>query len=276
MCGCSGRRSPFTKWIGSAAGIGAAGAPRATRCRPSALPSGQHAWAPISPPFAEKLREAAHATRDVHSVHHALRARGEDNFLAQRPQTIATRIMEEALAPGVLGAVVARRLRRLCPLISEGQAATAVEAWRPTRVAVRPYAAHVFLRFPLNAWPADARMHPAEGMHMCSLGCPGSPDDLRHYVSCHRLLTPILRCLRMAPQPTWEQHLGLVGDLAQRAAAVWAWLAAFRTYMIVRHGDGVSLRDAVTVAADHARGRIPANVGVAARPEARARARARA
>lgn len=109
----------------------------------------------------------------------------------------------------------------------------------------RPIRRSRVLEVPPQAWPTDARMHPAEGMRMCWLGCPGSPDDLRHYLSCHRLWTPVLSSLRMAPQPNWEQHLGLVGDLAQRVAVMRAWLAAFRTYMVLRRGDGITLRDAV-------------------------------
>lgn len=106
--------------------------------------------------------------------------------------------------------------------------------------------------------------------------CPGSLDDLGHYASCHRQWAPILSGLGMAPQPSWEQHLGLVGDLGRRVASVRAWLAAFRSYLIVRHGDGAPFRDAAVAAVDHARVRVPANVGAAARPKARTRARARA
>lgn len=68
----------------------------------------------------------------------------------------------------------------------------------------------------------------------------------------------------------------MTGELAQRTAAVRAWLAALRAYTMVRHGGGAALCDDVTAAVDHARTRIPANVGIVARAKARVRARARA
>lgn len=152
-----------------------------------------------SPPLAHNLREAAHAARDVPAVHDALRARFEDIFVAARPQTLATRTLEASLAPGVLRAVVSRRLRRLCPAISAAQADGALEAWRPALRVVGQYATHVFLRLPLTAWPTDARMHPADGARQCLLGCRGCPDDLVHYLSCVKLWRPILRGLGMDP-----------------------------------------------------------------------------
>lgn len=45
---------------------------------------------------------------------------------------------------------------------------------------VGQYACHLFLRFPLNAGPTDARMHPAEGARGCLFRCAGSLDDLCH------------------------------------------------------------------------------------------------
>lgn len=167
------------------------------------------------------------------------------------------------------------RLRRLCPVLSEAQASEALEEWRPALRSVGTYAAHVFLRLPLNAWPTDARMHPAEGTRVCLFGCHGSQDDLAHYVSCGKLWRPILERLRMDRQPSWESHLGLVGDPVQRVAAVRAWLAAFRCYIVVRRGDGVSPGAAAVAAIDHAKSRVPAHVGLPARPKAGARARAR-
>lgn len=102
------------------------------------------------------------------------------------------------------------------------------------------------------------------------LGCAGSPDDLRQ---CERLWFPISLALRMSTSPSWAEHAALEGETLQHVAAMRAWAAASRAYMMVRRGAGVALRDAVAAAVDHARLRIPANVGVVGPVLSRARAR---
>lgn len=52
-----------------------------------------------------------------------------------------------------------------------------------------------FVRFLLNAWPTDARMHTPEHVRGCMLGCVRSPHELCDYIKCHRLWLFIHRAL---------------------------------------------------------------------------------
>lgn len=65
---------------------------------------------------------------------------------------------------------------------------------------------------------------------VCRFGCPGRPDDLRHYIRCARAWPPIFRALSMLVPHTWPAHLAIEGTPAQRVAAVRAWLAVYRSY----------------------------------------------
>lgn len=80
----------------------------------------------------------------------------------------------------------------------------------------------------------------------------------------------------MSTSPSWAQHATPEGDALRRIASVRAWVAVFRVYMIILHSAGVALRDAVVAGVDHARQRIPANLGAPAPERARERVHARA
>lgn len=127
-----------------------------------------------SPP--SHLLEAAHAARDVSDACDALRERFEDIFVDPRPHASATRVMEAALTPVVMGEVMARRA------FGEEQAARAFLSWRPTLAFVAQYACHVVVRLPLNAWPTDGRLHPPRRRPLVPLwvlGVPRRPRALR-------------------------------------------------------------------------------------------------
>lgn len=120
---------------------------------------------------------------------------------------------------------------------------------------------------------------------LSSINSKGRPGRNASEVACATSATmslasasglPIYFALRMSTSPSWAQHAALGGDASQRVAAVRAWAAAFLTYMIVRRGDGVALREAAFAAVDRVLVRIPGNVGIAAPAISRARARARA
>lgn len=183
-----------------------------------------------SRPLVFNFREAAHAARDTPMTPCA---RGSRMCSSPPGHKLAKRILEEASTPNVLGEVMVRRPRRLCPAIGEEQVAAALAHKRPTPLIVGQYACHVFLRFPLNEWP--------EGARGSLFGCAGSPDVLYHYIVCARLWTPIHRAVRMSASPSLAQHAALDGDALRRVAAVRAWVAAVRAYMMVRRDGRVAL-----------------------------------
>lgn len=80
----------------------------------------------------------------------------------------AVRVMECALATTRVRTAMAQRLD-----IGEARCATVLAKWAPMLRVTGNYVFNVFVRLPLKAWPADARVHPPEGANACRFGCQG-------------------------------------------------------------------------------------------------------
>lgn len=62
-----------------------------------------------------------------------------------------------------------------------------------------PHFAMRFWRTALNGWPTSARIHSAQGVRACVFGCPGLPDDMRHYRACPGIWPVLSRALFVIP-----------------------------------------------------------------------------
>lgn len=82
-------------------------------------------------------------------------------------------------------------------------------------------------------------------------------DDLRHYVTCHRLWT--LRYGKMSQNVpnVMIDHAGLQGDAPGRRARMSAWVAALRAYCTIRHSPVTSVADAIGAGVDQVAHRLP-------------------
>lgn len=78
-------------------------------------------------------------------------------------------MIEQALALTAVGAVTARRPMRLSSDLKALICAIAYDRVAPALQVIDSYAFHVCVRFPLNAWTTNAKMHPPEGVCMSVL-----------------------------------------------------------------------------------------------------------